>query len=430
MLDTDVSTRHDRVIRPLYGSDTPRGLGIARSGASLSASGMPAPMSSMPADSSSSFRETARAKPFASAICLGSDWRTVSDTLGAGLAGAEGRLGLLYVDESLAQHLDEMAEVLRRGTGVPDWVSAAGYGVIASGEEHYGEPGAVALVVDLPQDGYRLFAGGRNAGADLASHEAQWLAEAVMPLAIAHVDPRHPEAMEAVEALASETGGFLVGGLTAAAGETPHRADGATGCLSGVALSPAAVEIATALSQGCTPLGEARTVTRGKGNLLVEIDGRPALDVFAEDIGPELASDLRKVGGRIFAAIPVAGSDTADYTVRNLVGIDPSSKIVAIAEAVPEGGKVLFCRRDRESAVDDMRRMAADLKRRVGNRQIRGGVYVSCAARGPNQFETPERETEIIRETLGEFPMVGFFANGELNRDRIYAYTGVLTLFL
>ena len=251
-----------------------------------------------------------------------------------------------------------------------------------------------------------------------------------MPLALAHVDPRHPEAMGAVDSLAAETGAFLVGGLTAASGEAPHRAGDATGCLSGVALSPAAVEIATALSQGCTPLGPARTVTRGRDHLLFELDGRPALDAFVEDIGEDLASDLRRVGGLIFAAIPVEGSDTADYTVRNLVGIDPTNKVIAIAEAVPEGGKVLFCRRDRESAVEDMRRMTADLKRRVGNRPIRGGLYVSCAARGPNQFEEPESETRLIRDALGEFPMVGFFANGELNRDRIYGYTGVLTLFL
>ena len=56
-----------------------------------------------------------------------------------------------------------------------------------------------------------------------------------------------------------------------------------------------------------------------------------------------------------------------DYTVRNLVGIDPASKVIAIAEAVHEGGKVRFCRRDRESAVKDMRRMTANLKRRIGN---------------------------------------------------------------
>ena len=368
--------------------------------------------------------------PFASALGLGDDWRAVVAELGDRLAGAAGRLGILYTAESFAPHLEAMAALLRERTGVPDWVSAAGYGVIASGKEHYGESGAAVLIVDLPRDGYRLFAGGREAGADLASRESQWLAEAVMPLALAHVDPRHPEAMGAVQGLAAGTGGFLVGGLTAAAGDTPHRAGDATGCVSGVAFSPAAIEVATALSQGCTPLGGARTVTRGQGNVLIELDGRPALDAFVEDIGEELASNLRGVGGLVFAAIPVEGSDTADYTVRNLVGIDPTSKVVAIAEAVPEGGRVLFCRRDRESAVEDMRRMTADLKRRVGNRPIRGGLYVSCAARGPNQFAASERETGIIREALGDFPMVGFFANGELNRDRIYAYTGVLTLFL
>ena len=137
-----------------------------------------------------------------------------------------------------------------------------------------------------------------------------------------------------------------------------------------------------------------------------------------------------QVGGLIFAALPVAGSDTADYTVRNLVAIDPSSKAIAIAATVPEGDRVLFCRRDRESAVEDMRRMTGDLKRRVGNRALRGGIYISCAARGPNQFATPESETEIIKEVLGDFPMIGFFANGELNRDRIYSYTGVLALFI
>ena len=387
-------------------------------------------MSPAPSESSAHFGGPPPGKPFASALCLGRDWRAVADTLGTRLEGAEGRLGILYTAESFAPHLEEIAAALRERTGVPDWVSAAGYGVIASGEEHYGVPGAAALVVDLPPDGYRLFAGGREAGRSLASRDSEWLAQAGMPLALAHVDPRDPEAMEAVEGLAAGTGAFLVGGLTAASGDAPHRAGEATGCLSGVALSPAALEIATALSQGCTPLGPARTVTRGRGSFLVELDGRPALDAFVEDIGEELAADLGRVGGLVFAAIPVEGSDTADYTVRNLVGIDPTSKVIAIADAVPEGGKVLFCRRDPPSAVVDMRRMTADLKRRVGNRPIRGGIYVSCAARGPNQFADPESETRLIREALGEFPMVGFFANGELNRDRVYAYTGVLTLFL
>jgi small ligand-binding sensory domain FIST len=149
-----------------------------------------------------------------------------------------------------------------------------------------------------------------------------------------------------------------------------------------------------------------------------------------EDVGPELAADLNKCAGVIFAARPVLGSDTADYTVRNLVGIDPSQKLIAIADTLEDGDPIMFCRRDPETAVVDMQRMVDGLKRRVGKNPIRGGLYISCAARGPNQFTAPEREIDLIRATLGDFPIAGFFANGEISRDRIYAYTGVLTLFL
>jgi small ligand-binding sensory domain FIST len=371
---------------------------------------------------------------FASAKSFDENWRDNVDALVAGLEGTTGNLGILYTAESFVPHLGAMLSVLREKTGVVDWVSAAGYGVIASGEEHFGTPGATALVLDLSPDGYRLFAGGVDTGTSLATNHADWIAEATMPLAITHVDPRHEDAMSAVEAMASETNSFLIGGLTAASGESPHQSGGAAsadgGCISGVALSPLAIEVATALSQGCTPLGATHTITRSQDNILIELDGRPALDVMIEEIGPELAANISRIGGIIFAALPVTGSDTADYTVRNLVGIDPEQKVIAIGESVPEGNPILFCRRDRDSAIEDMRRMTGDLKRRVGDRVIRGGIYISCAARGPNQFAEPERETDIIRETFGEFPMTGFFANGEISRDRIYAYTGVLTLFL
>ena len=44
-------------------------------------------------------------------------------------------------------------------------------------------------------------------------------------------------------------------------------------------------------------------------------------------------------------------------------------------------------------------------------------------------FGAPHRELGLIRDTLGEFPLVGYFANGEISHNRLYGYTGVLTLF-
>jgi small ligand-binding sensory domain FIST len=59
----------------------------------------------------------------------------------------------------------------------------------------------------------------------------------------------------------------------------------------------------------------------------------------------------------------------------------------------------------------------------------RGGVYVSCLGRGINLFGDDSEELKQIRDELGDFPLVGFYANGEISQDRLYGYTGVLTLF-
>jgi small ligand-binding sensory domain FIST len=57
------------------------------------------------------------------------------------------------------------------------------------------------------------------------------------------------------------------------------------------------------------------------------------------------------------------------------------------------------------------------------------GLYFSCVARGPNLFAEDGTEMEMIAETLGSFPLTGFFGNGEISSSRLYGYTGVLALF-
>jgi small ligand-binding sensory domain FIST len=90
---------------------------------------------------------------------------------------------------------------------------------------------------------------------------------------------------------------------------------------------------------------------------------------------------------------------------------------------------ILFCRRDGEAARADLRRMlksiGADLRG-----SPRGGLYYSCLGRGAQMFGEKSAELELIRRELGDFPMVGFFCSGEISHDRLYGYTGVLTLFL
>ena len=176
------------------------------------------------------------------------------------------------------------------------------------------------------------------------------------------------------------------------------------------------------------PIGPVRRIDEARDNVVMTIDGRPALAAFQDDIGPELARDPRRLGGLIFAGLPVAGSDTGDYLVRNLMAIDPRSGWIALAAEVAPGDRILFCRRDPDSARADLGRMLRQLRGRLPG-PPRGGIYVSCIARGAALFGDAGVETGLIRETLGDFPLIGFFANGEISRDRLYGHTGVLTVF-
>jgi small ligand-binding sensory domain FIST len=110
------------------------------------------------------------------------------------------------------------------------------------------------------------------------------------------------------------------------------------------------------------------------------------------------------------------------------MAIDPRTGWLAIAERVQPGQRVLFTRRDRDSAEADLRRVLKGMKRRLSG-PPKGGVYVSCIARGPNLFGTASEELTIVREEIGDVPLAGFFASGEISHGRLYGYTGVLTLF-
>ena len=371
---------------------------------------------------------------FKAACAAGTDWRVIVEQCLAEL-GAEpesARLGLIYITEPLAPDLDSLLGELRARTGVRDWIGTVGSGICCTGREIYDEPAAAVMLAALPEDSYRLIPAGLDALAEMLTLNRDWIAAHQARFGIVHGDPRNGHVPQIIESLSLELDpGFLVGGLSSASAGN-HQIQIAGGRyengLSG-ALFSAGIPVISGLTQGCTPFGMKHTITRSQRNILVELDARPALDVFNEDIGEVLSRDLSRVAGYIFAGLPVPGSDTGDYLVRNLVGIDAGQKLVAIGDLVEEGDPIMFCRRDGDTAREDMLRMLRDLGKRAGA-GIRGGVYYTCLGRGRYQFGEHSEELRMIQEQLGDFPLVGFFANGEISHNRLYGYTGVLTLFL
>lgn len=366
--------------------------------------------------------------PFALGHARGADWRKASRAatrqLGEPPKGAN--LGFVYVTQEAGGELDAIVRNLKLETGIENWVGAAGIGICATGSEYFREPAVAVLAGAVPEDRFRLVDTARDTVLDWPK-----LKPSTDPcFGIVHGDPGGPDILRLLPAFAAATDGFLVGGLTSPEIDKAQVAGTVTGGgLSGVLFAPE-VAVATGLSQGCTPLGPTRRITECQRNVVVSIDGRPALDVFFEDIGPEFASNLRRAAGRVFVGVPVQGSDKGDYMVRNITGIDPNRKLIGIGDLLEQGQSILFCHRSPETARDDLAKMLAGLRKRVGTAKPRGAVYCSCVARGPHLFGEGNIEMGLIAEALGEVPLVGFFGSGEISHNRLYTQTGVLSLFL
>ena len=359
------------------------------------------------------------------------DWAQAAKDCADQLAaqGAQGNLGFLYVTDVLADDLPGILAFMRERTGIEDWVGTVGVGVCATGAEYFDAPAMAVMTGAFAPGSYRIFPA---ISADMGSFKAkngEWIQTAKPKLALVHADPRNPRNPALVDELSDATSSFLVGGLASSRHGYDQVAGEITrGGVSGVLFS-SDIAVATGLTQGCRPIGPVHTVTAGFGNVLAELDGEEALSVLAADAGETVNEDLAERIANVEAAFPVAASDTGDYLVRNLIGIDIERGLLVIGERVNAGDKILFVRRGEKEAVTDMSHMLSQLHRRIG-KTPKAGVYVACVGRGPAIFSAENRELDMIRNEFGDFPLVGFSANGEICHNRLYGYTNVLALFL
>ena len=373
------------------------------------------------------------------------------------------RLGLLYITDHYASEAQAILDHVRAELPqVTDWVGTTGVGICAHQAEYWDEPALAILLCDLPSEHYRVFSGLIPLPMPVAGG---WQART----ALVHAQAQTPELSELLVELAERTSdGFLFGGLASARGDAPQFAahgQAPGGCfvggLSGVALAPE-VQAMTRLTQGCQPVSAVHTVTRADDLVALELDGEPALSVMLRDLDitlddpqPAIAVVRQTLAGLSLpqqAVVDRTGHLQQDVRVRHIVGLDPMRQGIALAEHLQPGMGLVFCRRDPQAARADLTRICAELREALEpesqsleaallqshaamhtapgtGRRIAGALYVSCTGRGGGHFGGPSAEMQIIRHALGEVPLVGFYAAGEIAGHQLYGYTGVLTVF-
>jgi small ligand-binding sensory domain FIST len=196
-------------------------------------------------------------------------------------------------------------------------------------------------------------------------------------------------------------------------------------------------EIHPLVAQGCRPVGNPYTVTQADGNLIFELGGRPPLarlqELAAGLPGPEW--ELLTQGVHLGMVINEYQTEPrqGDFLIRGIVGADPESGAIAVAEQVEVGQTVQFHVRDARSADEDVRRTLERERKALGTRRTAGALLFICTGRGSRMFAEPDHDAGLLAKMLGQIPAAGFFCNGELGpvggQNYLHTFTASIAVF-
>ena len=194
------------------------------------------------------------------------------------------------------------------------------------------------------------------------------------------------------------------------------------------------VDIECIVSQGCRPIGSHHRVTKVDGNVILELGGNPALDVLHE-LAQQANQQERNLleGGLLLGGVIDEHKrhfGRGDFLVRSILGIDHKRKGIATGELYRLGKTVQFHVRDAQTAVEDLQLLLDAQQLEDGPF---AGLLVTCNGRGKKLFEEEDYDLTIIRKRIGDVPIAGFFAAGEIGpisgHSFLHGHTACLTLF-
>lgn len=354
-----------------------------------------------------------------------------AETLSGELADSSPDLIMAFASESHRPYLPNLApEIQRRFPGALLFGCAAP-GVIGGGQEIEGEPALSLTAASLPgvelaahyfdPDPERWTRGMPEPGGDLLL-----IADAVTgaaPTLIARLDADLPEAIKI---------GGLVGGD---AGDSSLLLDDKLHRAGSIALSLSGnIELSCGVAQGCRPIGTPMFVTRHRASLILELDGKPALQALDAMFAEISLEDRESARNRLVIGLVMSSGreiyEQGDFLIREIAGVEPDSGAIAVAVAELEDNQVLqFHVRDAETAAEELARVLDDhIYAEPG-----GAILLPCQSRGRMLYGAPGRESTLIREKLGAVPVGGFFAAGEIGpvvgTTYLHTYTSVFGLF-
>ncbi|MEO8498448.1 MAG: FIST N-terminal domain-containing protein [Planctomycetota bacterium] len=196
------------------------------------------------------------------------------------------------------------------------------------------------------------------------------------------------------------------------------------------------IVVRSIVSQGCRPIGEHFVITKAERNVIQHLGGVPAyqrlIEVYATLATHEQAMLRRGLHvGRVVSEYQDK-FEQGDFLVRNVMGVDQESGAIVIGDYIRAGQTVQFHVRDAATADGELKQLLATIKH-APNKAPRGALLFTCNGRGTRLFAEPNHDAEAIGDALGNVPLAGFFAAGEMGpvggKNFLHGFTASIAVF-
>jgi small ligand-binding sensory domain FIST len=373
--------------------------------------------------------------------------QTWTEGLRGGLRAGPVTLGLVFLTPAWFPYADQVLEILRVHARIPLLAGCSGASLVAGCRELENDQGLVLGLFHLP--GAKLTAAYvTQTQVEEANGPGYWHLETDVGAEqtngwLTFADPFH---LDGESWLADWNEAYpgvpTVGGLASGDCSEPRTQVYLNGEVfeeGVVAVSiGGAVRVAGIVSQGCTPIGDAWTITKADGNLIQEIGSRPAYKVLVETFNALPEEQQKRAQGNLFVGLVIneykEEFHRGDFLIRNVLGGDPKSGILAVGARPRTGQSLQFQCRDAAAAAEDMDALLSEARQRFGGQPIYGGCLCCCNGRGLRLFGAPDHDAALAQKYFGPLGLSGFFCNGEIgpvgNRNFLHGHTASLALFL
>lgn len=172
-----------------------------------------------------------------------------------------------------------------------------------------------------------------------------------------------------------------------------------------------ALKVGYASLGGWDSFGPERLITRSKGNVLYELDGQSALDLYKKYLG-EHAAGLPATGLLFPLCLRAGEQDTG--VVRTILSVDEKSRSMTFAGDVPEGALARLMKANFDRLIDGAAGAARSASVTGSSAEL--ALLISCVGRKMVLKQRVEEEVEGVREILGPgAAMTGFYSYGEIS---------------